>query len=313
MAKLKFTIDIPSRVGHAPASNQWTYHHVQPWRYYYVAGFILVKLVKYKLFTTGEDRSIGKTQGVNIKPVLTTEKAKVPTQDKDLKKAIAAEFGAEATGFAFDEDYTMLSLLNTSEAMHGPGAANAIFTRINADSEISPASLAELQTNPVWGGFEGMKPDQRLDDPGSTPEPRKPWGAPGPWWTALTNLTTRLHAVAPKVENGANKKVDVTLETTSCNNLLETLTALTAFGVYAFQSTDWEYVVTNAVKPWVFITAGIPGAAERALASKVFRLKTAAPGGGAHVAYGAAPVTVPPTAKCVRNAADMQQLMFLNG
>jgi hypothetical protein len=230
------------------------------------------------------------------------QKAKTGTPDRDPKK-INTLFGKDHTGFSIPE--TPVDLLNVAEGLRRLVGGNDILTWVGMWGAIRCEEIAALTTSPRFGGFEGMYPGQRLNDPGSTPEPSRPHSGDPAWWALLGTLRTCLEGTVTGLGTVPdNRKMTIALTQKNAVLFLATLNALidTHNNVLPFEPDDWDYVVMNSEKPWTFVT-GVPGAfAGQGQCAKVFRLNVG--GGGGTTTLVANVGAVPRgTVKVMRTAA----------
>lgn len=289
MAKLQFSVILPSRVGAAPPSNHWAFHHVLPWRYYWMTGYLLTMLAKYRIHSTqwasleGHQLQEPLDAEANLmraaKPARGGKKAAKTPELKDL-------YGTDHKNFACEDEPT--ELLRLCEGMHGAGvgAANAVNAQVVQDGKLVAANISGLCTNPRWGGFEGMNgSEQRLDDPHSECEGRRPYSGAGEWWTSLTNLKHCLERCAPKLTAVPDdRKLQVTLSEADRRILVHEVRKLDHDynAVLAFNPSDWNYMVNNEKINWLFVT-GTGAVALKSEIAKVFALNADGNGGGTAV------------------------------
>lgn len=276
---LDFSVTLPSRVGHAPTVNNWTYHHILPWRYYFLTGYILTYFARFRLMTTAWLTGYSRTSANAAFHTLLQNEFNAAGSDESARtRALRGEFGSWGT-FSVSESVT--DLLDLAETMHGPGGANAIRTRMTTDNALSPLSLAELCTNPEFGGFAAMYPGQRLDDPQSNPEPRRPYNMPTNWWSLVTAHKKLLEAVAPNIAVlPPDRRVAVSINGTNRDLLIAQITQLSNYYgyVYDFDPRDWDFKRLGMKVPWTFVT-NCGAHAGQGECSAVFALNTDGQGG----------------------------------
>lgn len=146
-AKTNVTIDVRVRTRAemntaTPRQGNWTYHHVQPVRVYYIAANLILR------FITDAD--------------------------------------------CFEETRVLGTNALCKMCNNQPNAAT-IRTFVNQNRNTITTDnarnlVAKLCASPPFGGFAGMNPAQRSDDPHDGAEPNKPISAPASWWESLLRI-----------------------------------------------------------------------------------------------------------------------------
>lgn len=262
MPTLKFKVPYASREGHCPNCDGWSFHHVLPVRYFWSAAYILVKLLRLQ-----ECRNSGKKG------------------DADLK----AEFGTpDALDFFGEFDAKRADILAACLSLHrNPGNNNAkVKLAAIPGPDLSSVDVirdivGEL-TGPKYGGFAGMAPDQRLDDPSSALEKKKPSGLNPVQWEQLMDLAIALQRCIPKIAGETNGPFDCQVSGESAVELLHCLRILRdrfSHSVYDFRVTDWSLILRGKSVEWNFLgEAEVPVAGDphqigrEGVCGKVFRL-----------------------------------------
>ena len=235
MPSLSFSCPYTSREGHCPKVNGWSFHHILPVRYYWTAAFILVKLIRLL-----QCRQKGASGGADLK----------------------AEFGTkDALALFADFDPKRSDLAATCLSLHNNPAACMAKPRLEADSpneDLSdPANIASIVfelTGPRYGGFTGPAgSEQRVDDPGSGPEPKKPAGFTQAQWDLLEEVSEVLERCMSKLASNVNGPYQCTLSADDAKILLHSLRTLKndyGTAVYDFKSTDWKI---SRVADWYYL------------------------------------------------------------
>lgn len=251
MAKLKYTLTFGPRPGGSPNVNHWTYHHVLPWRYYYLAGNVLTMMARYRLATTDFIRSIN-TKHL-LRPAMEADRDVLldkKTKSQDPKK-LKAFFGADHSGFDIGVSHTPLVILKTLNKFHEPAG---VLTALATEGSLDPDTSSRLASNPCFGGFEGMNPGQRTDDPHDGCENRRPHNSSQAWWGLLNILGQSLKGFAPELGSLPDNRT-LTVRVASENAwkvFYPTIEKLVAShnAVYRFKAVDWDYHVNGSKKPW---------------------------------------------------------------
>lgn len=231
MPDLVFDCPYTSRDGHCPDCDGWTFHHILPVRYFWTAAFILAKLIR--LQQCQADKSA------------------------DLK----AEFGS-ANATDFFADFTMekkdvrqicLSLHRTPE---NNGAIAKLSTNLPQEDLSNPDNIAGIVaelTGPKYGGFAGMSPNQRTDDPKSNIEPKRPASFNATQWVHLQDLAKLLQRCMDKIASETNGPYKCTVSTKSATELLHHLRILKndyGHAVTQFSASDWRM---STGKDWYYL------------------------------------------------------------
>jgi len=230
--EISFNCPYTTREGHCPPSQGWTYHHVLPVRYYWSAAFILVKLLRLEqIRNSGQDSA-----------------------------NLTAEFGNKnALDMLADFSPEIRVLRAACLSLHHSPGNNLAVARLSTarlvgdwwtDERIAE-TVAEL-TGPQYGGFAGMSPLQRTDDPGSKVEKKKPLSFPQPQWDSLQALAAVMHNCVAKIASQVNGPYKCTITPKNAEKLLSHITELkdTYLHVAPFNATDWKM---NTSTQWCFI------------------------------------------------------------
>jgi len=299
LPELKFQVPYESREGHCPDCDDWTFHHVLPVRYFWCTAFIVVKLIRLLKC---------KDQGV---------------KNVD-EKMLEAEFGTEeAINFCQQLNAERKELVNSCKHLHRTPANNKVGTQLGKDSQLdlsNPndiAAIAHDLTGPKYGGFAGMKPDQRSDDPGSRVERTKPASFPEQQWNLLQELAAVLEQSLQGLKDKSNGPFQCSLNHDRANVILHCLRTLTAEhgrGVPPFNPSDWRI---QRYQSWHYMS-GIPKAGTDALSrgqtcGKVFYLGDGTQGGVETPANNLG--TIPQRATMVTRSLETNckdQMLFVN-
>lgn len=217
--KTNITIDVRIRTradmnSGTPRVGNWTYHHVQPVRIYYLAASTILR------FITDVD-CFGETR------VLATN-----------------------------------ALCKMCNNVHNQATVRT-FVDQNRDAVTTDDQrnvVAKLLASPPFGGFSGMNPTQRSDDPHDAPEPMRPHSASAGWWEGLNQIGDEiLAAFGLHLMPAPNTNLSATKQAHAWNELVLSLVGnieLAALnGGHAFDRKDWK--LTNGAN-WT-----IPAAADR--------------------------------------------------
>lgn len=128
---------------------------------------------------------------------------------------------------------------------------------------------AKLCASPRWGGFAGMQPTQRCDDPGSNPELVKPMSGAAGWWGPIQVLQTQLDALVPTLPSTSDDKdmtltVDEVRATAIVKDFAAEVERVAAMGILPFAPGDWKRCPTGVATSgadWYFGTRGAAGPA----------------------------------------------------
>lgn len=182
-----------------PRPGNWTYHHVQPVRIYYMAASTILR------FITDET--------------------------------------------CYDATRVLATNALCKMCNNGPNQASVrTFVSQNqgvptADSD--RALIAKLLASPPFGGFAGVNPAQRSDDPHDGPETQRPHSANAGWWDAVTQIGSEtLGAYGLLMMPAPNTFLAATKQDHEWN---EVVLALVGYieqaalnGLHAFDRKDWK-------------------------------------------------------------------------
>ncbi len=210
MSALEFSFKLASRADNTPGDEGYTYHHVLPWRYFFLTGQILARYAKLRLVRSEE--AFGST-GLKAK-LNDIRGGYLGKNDKLDDKLIAGEFGK--TFQQFVHDTTASPNLSSKEAIdlcakmhgdnistgfrktlhgdpkdHNPDAGNSIRTILNAGG-FDYDAIGNHCGAPKFGGFLGPAPEKRSDDPKDGPEPVCPVSFDNGRWTTLSLMRSLL-------------------------------------------------------------------------------------------------------------------------
>lgn len=217
-----------------PRSEDWTYHHVLPVRYYFTLASVCAHMVA--------DDTLQKATRKLAKEVLRAMPCNGGNADKVETFCSEAK---SATGIPLTDR-----------------AAKAV-------------AVARLCASPLWGGFAGMAPSQRCDDPGSNPEPNRPLSGGPDWWSGLQLLQARLDALVPTLSGQSDEKdftlqIDENKATGELQAIAQHVNVLKPCPILPFKPTDWKLCPTenpNFGRPWIYGKRGATGPAWTAVAS----------------------------------------------
>jgi hypothetical protein len=134
-----------------------------------------------------------------------------------------------------------------------------------SESEKAKAVLdhAKMCASPLFGGFAGMNPEQRCDDPKEGPEPNRPESADVGWWAALQLLKEHVEMVFPTIGGTGEKNLDVEMDETAFEwfvaSLKRHIIPLSAWVISPFDASDWKYCPSENPRgggPWIFAQRG---------------------------------------------------------
>ena len=308
MSALEFSLKLPSRADNTPGTDGYTYHHVLPWRYFFLTGQILARYAKLR---------VAKTEEVFGSATLQTKLAGVANaylgkNGKADDKLVATEFGKSFDQFVRDTsaspNLSAKEAIDLCAKMHGDAVATGFRRTLHGDPKDHNADAGNsirtiLNTGgfdfdqignhcgaPKFGGFLGPAPEKRSDDPKDAPEPVCPVSFDNGRWASLALLRAVLDASCKGIGSAsAGTSLSVSITDQDFGLFVGYLQGLIgqhngsaapfAPGDWAVNKTDWLWVdpPTGAVpKP------GNIGA--------IFALRTAAvTGQGTRVAFAALP------------------------
>lgn len=278
---------LPGRPGHSPDCDGWTYHHVLPWRYYWLAGYLLAYIARQiglhhayapkSLIGSLNNATKKDSKDTSGKSHKSSKNNQSYKSGKDKKnKQMGPSTGISSGISSFLTDYEANHLLKLFKSMHHTGDGTELLQqRVQAnDQSLSLSDVASTCTNPKFGGFAGISPDQRLDDPKNGPELNKPANAAQDWWSALAALKQALETCCPAIKNAnSGTELRFTLTDTPAHTLINSITLLTASKmneVYPFNANDWVYQANSSVHGLELVE----GEASTSAPVAVFRLKT---------------------------------------
>ncbi|NRR31426.1 hypothetical protein HSX11_14710 [Oxalobacteraceae bacterium] len=104
--------------------------------------------------------------------------------------------------------------------------------------------IAKLCASPLFGGFAGMNPEQRCDDPKEGPELNKPMSADVGWWAAIQLLKIHVEAVFPTVGSDGEKNLDIAIHEDTLESFVDSvhthIHALSSYPICPFDPSDWK-------------------------------------------------------------------------
>ena len=281
MATIQFEVTLPGRTTNAPAVNSWTYHHVLPWRYYWLAGYIVGVLIRYKIASEDWVESLNEH---TLKDPLKAEHDSTRTGKKDDEKTRKSLFGGDYKSFSVAE--SPFELLKMCDEMHYPGSTHVMTGGASGGGTMDFEAIANLCTCPLFGGFAGMNgSQQRTDDPGDQCEPRRPHSHDAAWWTEVTTLKNCLGRICDKISAvPEDRKLPVKIKQNDSTIMIATLRSLIAdykTAIPPFNPADWDYKINKGARiAWTLVT-GIPVAvAQGSQIADVFSLNDDGQGGG---------------------------------
>lgn len=302
MATLTYTVSLGDRPGGSPDCDGWTYHHVLPWRYYYLAGHTLATLAKYLIAT--QPALLPTYVKSKLYGALSAATAEAADGKGKKGSGLAGRYGPSHADFAAGVDYKPMDLLKLANRLH---PSEGILAQIERAGAIDPYAVAALSANPKFGGFAGMNPSHRRDDPKESFERLRPYSAAATWWGLLAQLRVALESFVPTLGSVPDdRKLVVTLTADVWSVFVPTLEKLTKSHnrVPAFAPPDWDYCpMVLGRRPWNYLTAVPTDKRLGTRASKCFRLN--ADGGGA------SPVAGITATDLARHATERQMLHFV--
>jgi hypothetical protein len=264
MPDLQFSVPFKSREGHCPDCDGWSFHHVLPVRYFWSTAFILVKLIRLQQC---KDTGGGSQTASSSKTARSPRRggsSKSGGSSEEAGPNLNKEFGTnDALGFCQELTLKRQELIALCESLHRtPDNNTARQSLESADLDLSNsetiAAIAHDLTGPKYGGFAGMKPDQRTDDPGSHVEPQRPLSFNQDQWTELQNLAQVLEeSLGKRFKKESNGPFPCTLDHDKVSRLLHCLRILRnrfGRGVHPFKPSDWQMKDRPS---WYYIS-GIP-------------------------------------------------------
>jgi len=295
MTQLAFQCTYTSREGHCPDCDSWTFHHVLPVRYYWTAAFILVKLLRLQ-----QCRGQGASGGADLKAEFGTASALDFFGEFDMEKKDVREI--------------CLSLHKTPAHNKTVAALGQDFSKQDLSKDETIAGIVGELTGPKYGGFAGMKPDQRTDDPKSKIEPKRPPSFNTVHWTHLQDLGKELERCMEKLATEVNGPYACKLTPERAQSLLHHLRVLKndyGGGVPRFNPSDWRM---TPERDWYYL-AQRPNASDakqlalQGICGSIFKLGDDNLGGmilkKTELAHAG-----PLTTIVVRNADDQSKLQF---
>lgn len=197
-----------------PRFGNWTYHHIQPVRIYYLAASTVLRFITDP-DCYDETRALGVNalcQMVNNNPNAATIRSFV-----DANRGVLTEDGARHP-------------------------------------------IAKLCASPPFGGFAGVNPAQREDDPGEGMEMHRPLSAPLSWWESVGRLGTEVLAAfglhqmpRPNTDLSATKMSFEWNETVL--SLVQDISHASACGPANFVNRDWQ--LANGGASWTVLRHGV--------------------------------------------------------
>ena len=254
MSKLAFNILFDGRGGNSPVGEGYTYHHILPWRYYYAAGVILAQVAR--MMCAGMSFN-AKPEKARYDPAGMQAELKKVDSDAKLK----ALYGAGHINFRNDlraANISAYELLDICRAMHGAGSnkVNEISASIGKNVGFNFEVIGDICNSPKFGGFWGVAPEHRRDDPESGPEMNRPFSVDEARWGALQLLCKHLTSFCPGLlgaKAGSTIPANVDVETFLL--FKSNLDKLIAQHNYpsVFRPSDWSFWM-NGVKAWQYVT-----------------------------------------------------------
>lgn len=294
MAEMNFKVKFPdSRPGGTTPEGDWTYHHVLPWRYYYLCAYVLCMVYRFMLIQDNA-ASRGKANQVNTGPAMAAlatsfwDSSKKEVNAKSLKK----EFGDNCLAFKFGAELDAPQLWKRIKAI-ATSAPNQLDTDVRNSGVFDPDTVARACLGPAFGGFWGINGGQRTDDPEELRENVRPRSGDLNWWTNLSAIGTALESMSPKIKENlpSSRQLEVTMKEDAWIVLNSAIAWLVQNNsrAPAFATADWGFHCNSALVP-LRLNENYNGAARGKMGKggKIFRLlignETLAVGNAAAVA-----------------------------
>jgi len=249
MPKLEFKVKFASRADSTPTHDGWTYHHVLPWRYYYLMGYIIANVARMKFLMND--------YGVGLNPLL----ASAVSQERKTNSGIVEKlYGPEVSDFNRNLNESGPKLLRTLLPLHGcrNEGSDSIVDEIKKAGQFDLGAIGNLCGAPKFGGFLGMAPEHRSDDLGDRAERLRPPGANQAWWAELSMLRTYLQSFCRTIgDAGAGHEIPAKLDYDDFTQFLEVVRRLSASHnqVYGMNCADWYIHVPGhgSRRNWAYV------------------------------------------------------------
>jgi hypothetical protein len=243
MAALEFTVDLPSsRPGSAQRrmDDGWTYHHILPWRYYFLMGAMLVHMFRAMLASRPAYHT-------TLAPGSALAVAVANEMAGDLGRGVTAVYGRDAADFDDDAARRPIDLWKTIRRLDRQGGV-LIDEVVRATRRLSPEAIALETLAPAFGGFAGMDGSRfRADDPGENYEQQKPHSLAEPRWYRISQIRQTCRSFNPGIADVTVRRLKGKLTSVDGWNVL--LTAVQVLldrhdRVAPFDPHDWDYLHT---------------------------------------------------------------------
>ena len=246
--ELKFKVKFPdSRPGNTTpdGGEGWTYHHVLPWRYYYLCAYVLCMVFRYMVIhENGLYRSQNKTRGTGPSTKALAQSFWDEKKGAVDQTSVRKVYGDDSIGFDFSgeikaaEVWSLIATMVTSKN-------HALDEPVGSSSPIDPDVVARACLGPAFGGFWGINGGQRYDDPKELREPRAPNSAGENWWNRLGEVATALQAFCSAIAQNlpANRELEVVVKKDSWKILYSALQSIqiSKYAAPSFDREDWIY------------------------------------------------------------------------
>lgn len=268
MPKLSFKVFFDSRGDSTPTHDGWTYHHVLPWRYYYLMGYIIANVSKLKYLK--HDYKINDVGLANI----------IEQEQVNDDKALEEQYGSEVLAFNRNLNESGPKLIRLLQTLHGTANQNSdsIVDKIKSSQKFDLGGIGNLCSAPKFGGFLGMAPEIRCDDLGDRAERLKPEGARATWWGNLMLLKTYLESFCNTVADAsAGSTISATVHYKDFVGFLATVRSLSSSFVapYDFDVEDWCIYSVGKNENWAYITGVPKGMQSVKKVGKIFKIREA--------------------------------------
>jgi hypothetical protein len=243
MPALAFTVKLPAaRPGQAQRQTEdgWTYHHILPWRYYFLMGAMLVHMFRAMLATRVRYYT-SLSPGTPLRIAAENEMV-------ELRRGLRAVYGDEAEGFDDDLARVPMHLWQTIRQLDRQGGT-LIDEVVRATRRINADAIALETLAPAFGGFAGMDGSRfRADDPGENYEEQKPNSLDNLQWSRISEIRQVCRSFDPAIADVTVRRLSGRLTTVQGWNVL--LTAVRVLlgrynQVAPFNPHDWDYLHTG--------------------------------------------------------------------
>lgn len=254
MAEMSFKVKFPDRrPGGTTPDGDWTYHHVLPWRYYYLCGYVLCMAYQYMVIMDNAASRSKSGQRNTGEAIAGLASAYWDNSKKEIdRKGVLAKFGKNSWDFNFGAELDAAGLWKLTKGIV-TADANFLDTAVRNSGVFDPDVVARACLGPPFGGFWGINGGQRTDDPEELRERVRPRSSDLNWWTNLNAIGTALESFAAAIQENlpSSRELNITIKEDAWRIFHSAVAWLVQNNAQApvFAVGDWGYKWNSTVVP----------------------------------------------------------------